>query len=415
MESESKTEENLINSPKVSIVVPVYNAEKYLPQALDSIVHQTLLEIEIILINDGSPDDSLRIMQEYASRDDRIVIIDQPNGGVGRAINAGIDAAHGEYLAHMDADDYISTHMLEELYNAAQKNDLDLAISNYYKFSGEYETFKRTEYRFHTNRYFYGKVFSPDDFLKKDANYLKGFAWCQTWSTLYRRAFIEQHGIRWNENVRAYNDLGFWFQTRTLARRLMYLDRFFYFYRQDNVNSTINSLDKMFPDRVAESLYVEQKLREQGIYQKFKDLYYDSKIKAYLHFVLPRIAFELKFEFIKRISTEFSGYLAAETLSAKAFDPPDWNAIIEITQNPAKWFASYVKEKYKVSVVLLFRDHADKLREILDMLLEQTLQEIEVVAVDCGSSDASTQILKEYINADKRVLLAPPPPKRKAA
>jgi glycosyltransferase involved in cell wall biosynthesis len=396
--------------PKVSVVVPVYNAELYLAQALDSLVNQTLREIEIITVNDGSTDGSRKILEEYAQRDKRVVVIDQANAGVGRAINAGIDAAQGEYLAHMDSDDYISLRMLEDLYGIAKKHDLDLAISNFYKFSGSYETFKSTEFRFHVNPYFYNRVFAPDDFLNKDSNYLVGFAWCQTWSTLYRREFLDEHGIRWNEKVRAYNDLGFWFQTRSLAKRLMYVDRAYYFYRQDNVNSTINNLNKMFPDRIAESKYVEGKLKEKGIYKKFKDLYYDSKIKAYLDFVLPRIAFELKYEFVERISEEFSGYFAAGELNLDAFAPKYRSAVEGLLHDSAAWFADYVRDRYRVSVILPVTDEVFELRKALDLLLDkQELPEIEVIALDCGVSEEVLRAVSEYVNADKRVLLVRPP------
>ncbi len=113
---------------RVSVIIPVYNTEKYLRECLDSVVSQTLEDIEIIAINDGSPDGSLSILKEYASRDCRIVIIDKQNEGVGRARNDGINAASGEFAAFMDSDDYYpGPGVLETLYNAAKRSGVSIA------------------------------------------------------------------------------------------------------------------------------------------------------------------------------------------------------------------------------------------------------------------------------------------------
>ena len=115
-------------APKISVIVPVYNTEKYLPECLDSILSQTLTDIEIIAINDGSPDNSIDVLKEYASKDDRLKIIDKENEGVGKARNDGIRAAEGEFIAFMDSDDYYpSSRVLETLYTAARGKDVKVA------------------------------------------------------------------------------------------------------------------------------------------------------------------------------------------------------------------------------------------------------------------------------------------------
>ncbi len=115
-------------APKISVIVPVYNTEKYLPECLDSILYQTLTDIEIIAINDGSPDNSTDVLKEYASKDDRLKIIDKENEGVGKARNDGIRAAEGEFIAFMDSDDYYpSSRVLETLYTAARGKDVKVA------------------------------------------------------------------------------------------------------------------------------------------------------------------------------------------------------------------------------------------------------------------------------------------------
>ena len=116
--------------PKVSIIVPVYNVEKYLSKCLDSIVNQTLKDIEIICINDGSVDNSQSVLEAYAKKDTRIKVINQENLGLSCARNKGIDIAQGEYIGFVDSDDWIDLEFYEELYNNAINTQSDIAASS---------------------------------------------------------------------------------------------------------------------------------------------------------------------------------------------------------------------------------------------------------------------------------------------
>jgi glycosyltransferase involved in cell wall biosynthesis len=131
------------HKPKVSVIVPIYNVEKYLRQCLDSVVNQTLRDIEIICVNDGSPDKCPQIADEYAARDDRIIVIHQPNGGYGVAVNKGIAAATGEYVAIVEPDDFIDSNMYQTLYETAKKNNTDVVKSAFYIY---YDIAGRTPY-----------------------------------------------------------------------------------------------------------------------------------------------------------------------------------------------------------------------------------------------------------------------------
>ena len=121
--------------PKVSILVPCYNVEKYLKQCLDSIVNQTLKDIEIIVINDGSTDSTLNIIKSYAKQDKRIKIIDKENEGYGKSMNQGLDAATGKYIGIVESDDWADTDMFEKLVKIADENNVDVAKGNYYKYT----------------------------------------------------------------------------------------------------------------------------------------------------------------------------------------------------------------------------------------------------------------------------------------
>ena len=115
----------------LSIIVPVYNVENYLIRCLDSLVNQTLKEIEIICINDGSKDNSLNILEEYAKKDSRIIILNQENAGLSAARNAGMEIAKGEYIGFVDSDDWVDLDFFEKLYIAAKNNDCDIAVADF--------------------------------------------------------------------------------------------------------------------------------------------------------------------------------------------------------------------------------------------------------------------------------------------
>ena len=119
---------------KVSILVPVYNVEAYLPKCLNSLIGQTLQEIEIICIDDGSTDSSGTILDEYAAKDKRIRVVHQKNGGYGKAMNTGLHLAQGEYIGFVESDDFAATEMFVQLYQAAVKYRAQIVKSNYYRY-----------------------------------------------------------------------------------------------------------------------------------------------------------------------------------------------------------------------------------------------------------------------------------------
>lgn len=118
--------------PKISIIVPVYNAENYLHRCVDSLLAQTFLDFEILLIDDGSPDESGKICDEYAQKDERVLVFHKENGGVSSARQCGLDHAQGEYVIHVDPDDWVETNMLEELYSKAKGESVDMVICDYW-------------------------------------------------------------------------------------------------------------------------------------------------------------------------------------------------------------------------------------------------------------------------------------------
>jgi glycosyltransferase involved in cell wall biosynthesis len=166
---------------KVSIIVPVYNVEQYLHQCLDSICGQTLDDIVIILVNDGSTDGSLAILNEYAKRDKRIIIIDKPNEGYGKSMNRGLDAASGEYIGIVEPDDWIEPDMYATLYSIAKTHEVDVVKCRFWEYGAESLTDKRIS---HMPEMDTGHVINP----RKNPAIFAVIP--SIWSSIYRRDFL---------------------------------------------------------------------------------------------------------------------------------------------------------------------------------------------------------------------------------
>lgn len=246
--------------PKVSIIVPVYNVEKYIRTCLNSIITQSLKNIEIICVDDGSTDNCPAILDEYADKDKRIKVIHKQNSGYGNSINVGFDAAIGEYIGIVESDDYILPEMYEILYSNAYANDLDLIKSECIQF---WDTIHHSK-RIHVGELedYFGKVLTREDKILFYQFYMN------TWSGIYKRQFLLENGIRHNETPgAAYQDNGFWIQTMSMCKRAMWLSDAFYMYRQDNPAASVKSREKvlaMYKEYCDVEMILEKKqLREE--------------------------------------------------------------------------------------------------------------------------------------------------------
>ena len=224
--------------PKVSILVPVYNVEKYLRECLDSIINQTLKDIEIICINDGSTDSSAQILEEYRFKDKRIKVINKANSGYGASMNRGLEEATGEYIGIVESDDFVRPEMFEKLYDIANKNNLDMVKSDFYNF---YTTKKQARQAGKIKKKYLGKVLN----IKNDPIMIK--IQPSIWSAIYKKDFLNVNSIRFLETPGAsYQDTSFAFKTIASAKRLMFTNKAYVYYRQDNENSSVKSRGKVY-------------------------------------------------------------------------------------------------------------------------------------------------------------------------
>ena len=237
-----------MNKIKISVIIPVYNVEKYLPECLDSIVNQTLKDIEVICINDGSTDDSLKILEKYAEKDDRIKIINRKNCGQTYTRKIGLDNAVGKYILFCDSDDYYSElTAFEELYNYIEKVKVDVVIFNHYR---ENKAKGYLEKRF-------DKYPKKTKFSYLDIDNIFSFH-VTVWIKLYSKQFLDKYDDWFFPKEHfVHQDMPLHFQIVTRAN-LAYFEKYFYTYRiRPRSTITIGTTDKKLLDfcKIFEAIY----------------------------------------------------------------------------------------------------------------------------------------------------------------
>ena len=245
--------------PKVSVIVPVYNVEKYLRECLDSLRDQTLTDIEIICVDDGSTDDSLEIIREYAAKDDRIVVLTGPNGGYGKVMNRGLDCAAGEYVGIVEPDDYVDVHMYEEMYNKAIEEDADVVVCDFCSTDCENEQYSK------------GLISKERENVIVDV-LLWRIAGC-LWNKLVRRKEYTDHDLNYPTHNMG-EDAALIVQILWNAKRISYLPKPLYYYYTNPTSITKDVTDekirKRFLQATANVEIIEQFLVDKAT-GKIKD------------------------------------------------------------------------------------------------------------------------------------------------
>jgi len=260
-----------MNMKKVSVIVPVYNAENFLNRAIDSLLRQTLKDIEIILVDDGSKDNCPKICDDYAKKDNRIIVIHKENAGQAKARNVAIEIAKGKYIMFLDADDMYEDYTCEHMYNLAEEKKADYVSANYVMMD-EFDK-KREKPAFDTKMY--------GDFELKLSDFTKSFFVMNStpWNKIYNLEFLNKNKIKFDVNPPSEDD---YFTTLCYmkANKGYYTNKVIYDYRY-NPNSTSNKCDKEYFQKqndVYKAIYNNFKQNEKmGFYR-----YYYAKKNAYL-------------------------------------------------------------------------------------------------------------------------------------
>ncbi|MDR0643875.1 MAG: glycosyltransferase [Treponema sp.] len=422
-------------SPRISIIIPVYNAEKYLQQCLDSVTNQTLREIQIIIANDGSTDGSMDIITEYATKDRRIKVIDKPNTGYGHTMNVGIAAAHSEYISIVESDDFIEENMFETLYSTAKENNADIVKSNFWLYWSKPERNKLHKY---FSREEDGKVITPRTYEGGSLFRRKP----SIWSAIYKREFLISNKITFLETPGAsFQDTSFTFKAYAATERMVCLYDAFLHYRQDNENSSVNNLEKKMYCILDEYDEIERFLRTASARKWKLDVveraaFYDTCIWNY-----EKLGIKTRYPFLKRISPRLERTIDEIGVENLPFGGEWWKYrdIKRIANDPLEYHTWRFVERYEqegatfkyaevktppnnlnlimheraqdesprpfFSVIIPVYNVEKYLRSCIESVLFQTFEDIEIICINDGSTDHSLSILEEYAAVDKRFVI----------
>lgn len=374
-----------LKQPIVSVIMPVYNGETYLRQCLDSVVNQTLKEIEIICVDDGSSDRSVEILKEYAAKDERVMVLQQANAGAGAARNNGLSKASGKYLSFLDSDDFFETDMLEKAVEKIAADRADFVVFRCDHYLNDTNTFKKAAYTLKKQTL---PPYTPFNFRQITDNVFKAFVgWA--WDKVYDREFVMKHNLKFQEQ-RTSNDMLFVFSALVLAKRITYLDTVIAHQRRNNGESLSNTREKSWFCFYNALKALRDVLKEKGLYEELRKDFVNYAV----HFSLWNL---------NTITGE-----CYEKLYTKLHE--EWFEELEVTGHDEAYF--YNKTEYKQLADILrydFKEYNTKLsvvipvynaekyiRQCLDSILTKQKIALEVICVDDCSTDGTPAVLKEY-------------------
>jgi len=286
--------------PKISVVMPIYNSEEYLEMSLYSVLTQELIDLEVILVDDGSTDSSGEICDKYAQIDNRIKVIHNKNSGMGVSYNTGIDVATGEYIGFVESDDKVDKHMYRDLYRLAeQHNKPDIIKSSWFTWLSSTGTISKDTQLINYNDYDLIDIKLHSDLLCVQFS---------VWSAIYRTDFIKGNNIRYLETPGAsYQDVDFTYKAFCLSKNMVISPNAYYYYRVDNENSSINSKEK------SEVIFDEYKEVDRFFseHPEIKQWANTSKlVRQYVDYKwnYGRIANKFKPTFLKHFARDFKKY-----------------------------------------------------------------------------------------------------------
>lgn len=311
-------------TPKLSILVPIYNVADYLAECLTSLLDQTLTDLEIICINDGSTDHSLKIAKHFQRQDPRISIIDKANSGYGDSMNLGLSRARGEYVGILEPDDWIEPTAFERLYTVAQKHHADVVKANYYR--------TRTHHR-KGPRHTPVTEITTETVLDTDPHPQLFQLAPAIWSAIYRRDFLRKNKITFLPTPGAsYQDLSFSFKVWTLSQRTVLLPEAFVHYRVDNANSSVNNPGKV-NCVVEEYAEIETFLCERGLFPQYGAIMNAAKFRNY-HWNFQRLSPKLAKTFFQTWRQELLAAREDQLLDRTLYSRKDWAALQTILKHP---------------------------------------------------------------------------------
>ncbi len=356
--------------PKVSIIIPFNNVEKYIKECLESVLNQTLQDIEVICINDASEDGTLSVVEDYQQKDSRIKLINLPERkGQGYARNRGIEIATGDYIGFVDSDDFIKPYMYENLYKKAEENDCDITMC------------QSVEYDDMTGRYIQSDYYSlaplgsfaDNVFSAEDSKHVILDINVALWNKLYKRSYLQGIGEKFPEGF-IYEDLPFFFGSYLPAKRISIVWQELYMYRVNRVNSTMQQFNNKILDRPYMVSLTYEKMKNTPYLNDMKPLLQAWIINDLFHrytllkehyqkeffFLMKKVFQSLEIENIEDLFWKkvyhFEGYLLVMNNSFEDFNQKVFNEYLDIHKVEDRILSQILKREeldYKISQIYL--------------------------------------------------------------
>ena len=327
-------------TPKVSVIIPIYNSEKYLKRCIDSVINQTLKEIEIICINDGSKDNSVQILNNYSKKDDRIIIINQENSGPGVARNNGIEHSNGDYIFFLDSDDYISKNALNDLLLNAYQHNSDLVLFKRAMFDDKKTYYNYPIYDFKNENNFINQTFTYKNVKKYVINdaaapFLK----------LYKKNLIKNaSNAHFATHIKLGEDIIFNAKVFLNAKRISYLPEYLYFYKL-NEDSITHNLELYVDDVIQYCNDVLIFFKENNLEQEFKNELDSFIIKhtiTHLFYTTSEEYFNNIKKMLKKIKLNKNNTLLEKSFIRK------YNLVLK-SDNCHDFLINYYKNEYEIT------------------------------------------------------------------
>ena len=352
-------------TPKVSVIIPVYNVEKYLRECLDSVVNQTLREIEIICVDDGSTDTSLDILKEYASKDNRITVIGQQNLHAGVARNAGLAVARGEYLSFLDSDDFFELNMLAEMYSKAKENNSDVVACEYSLYDNQKNTITG-KFSFDT------KFINQSSFFAKEIHDdLFAFSHPNPWSKIFKHQLFIDNNLHFESSLRC-NDFTCVYTAMALANKISIVNKPLIKYRTNQSGNVTAQKSARIDCFLLAISKLEQNLKKHNVYNALEQTF-TNRIKSSFKYELSGCS-DIQKDNVRIMAND----ILSQDLYFKLYEP-------------------------RISVLMPAYNAEKFVAEAIESIINQTYKNFEFIIINDGSTDNTAKIIQKYADQDKRI------------
>ena len=414
-------------SPLVSVVMPTYNAAEYLPETLAGLTKQTFSNFEVIFVDDGSQDGTVALLQDFAAKDGRAIVLQQEHQYAGAARNLGMRHARGKYFLFLDADDFFLPQMLEKSVEKAERTDSDICVFRANRINHETREISGMPWTMRIDKCPAEETFS----IQTNAKQIFEFTTAAPWNKLYRSDFVREYGLTFQE-TRQSNDVAFVCTSLALASKISVINEDLLMYRFNNqkfLQGTNDNQPECFFEARKE---LKRRLMLYGVYEQAKP--------AFLNFALDTCFYNLGTmknifsyeEMFYRIRDEILDHFGLNDEKDDYFYAYKNNHLVEkrkdinslsVYEFARKWgtpedfyerTAAAVAEKGglamadirpKISVIMPCLNSIAYLEECLSSVLTQTLKDIEIICVDAGSTDGTVEYIEAQAAKDARISL----------